>query len=138
MDRPTRHYLKRKEVLKLFKWVVSQLDVMRATMVDHFAATDPLMTQLAAFIDDTNAAGVEIDESTTEVYSDSFKMMQHGRQLVNDRLENAQYALPNQTDRRWVEKLKDEVQALNKTTYGNLMQVETELRGPVNGIGAKL
>jgi len=138
MDHNTRQYLKKKEVMKLFKWTTAQLDVMRSRLVDHFVAVDPMMHQLAEYIDSVNSAQTQMNEQLTNMIDDSSVTLGHAKTLVAQRVNNSHDALPNQTDRVWVERLKDDVKNFNKTALAQIGHVELELRKPINAIGGNL
>jgi len=134
----TRHYLKKKEVVKMFTWVTQQLDGVREHIVDHFAASDPMLYKLANYIDTVNRAQTEMNERLAGMIEDAAQTLSHAKIMVNDRVVNAKDALPNRTDRVWVEQEKSDVKKFNTTALREFGNVELGLNRNLKDISGRL
>ena len=115
------HFLKKKEVVKMFSWLTARMDKMRERLVNHFAATDMFMYKLTSFFDDVNNLDMSVAEKVADFLEDAAMYSQHMLKMVDNRVKNARNAFPNTTDKQWIKDLTKDVTTLNTSVmeYGD-------------------
>jgi hypothetical protein len=129
------HFLKKKEVVKMFSWLTARMDKMRERIVNHMAATDPMMFKLSLFLDDVNQLDMSIAEKVSDFLEDAAMYSKHMLKMVNDRVAGAEMAFPNATDKQWIKDLTTDVKTLNTSVmeygdklYHNISEITNQVR----------